>query len=240
VIDSELVIAVDDELSFDQLQMRLHPAESRVRKLSAAYPGMLICFDLLVDDQGRLLTGTPLRERRKALEVFYRKFAGGISGLILSPATADMNQAKEWFKQSGSALDGIIAKRKDLEYRSGDRTGMVKYKNIRSADCVVGGFRYLAEKKLTGSLLLGLYDDDGLLHHVGYTSSIRNEDRRSLTARLEAIRQAPGFTGRSPRGPSRWAPERSGEWEPLKPELVLEVLYDHFSGGRFRHGTRFM
>lgn len=240
VVDSELVIPVDAELSFEQLQLRLHPAESRVRKLSAEYPATMIVFDLLVDAKGKSLVAMPLRERRKRLEEFHGKFARGIERLRLSPATTELRQADGWLRQVGSALDGIVAKRLDFDYRSGDRTGMVKYKNIRSADCVVGGFRYLEGKKLVGSLLLGLYGDDGLLHHVGYTSSIRDADRKNLTKKLEALRQPPGFTGNSPGGPSRWSTERSGEWEPLKPELVVEVRYDHFTGGRFRHGTKFI
>ncbi len=240
VIDSELVIPVNEELSFEELQLRLHPAESRVRKLSEAHPATLVVFDLLADERGRLLTRTPLKERRKALEAFYRRFGEDAARLRLSPATTDLKQALDWFRRAGSALDGIVAKRLDFDYRSGDRTGMVKYKTIRSADCVVGGFRYLTGKKLVGSLLLGLYGEDGLLHHVGYTSSIKDVDRRDLTRKLQALGQPPGFTGRQPGGPSRWAPERTGEWEPLKPELVVEVAFDHFTGGRFRHGTKFM
>ena len=240
VIDSELVIPVEEELSFEELQLRLHPAESRVRKLSEAHPATMVAFDLLVDGTGRLLTGTPLRERREALEAFHARFGKDAGRLRLSPATTDLKRARDWFRRAGSALDGIVAKRLDFEYRSGDRTGMVKYKTIRSADCVVGGFRYLGGKKLVGSLLLGLYGEDGLLHHVGYTSSIKDEDRGALTKKVEALRQPPGFTGRSPGGPSRWSSERSGEWEPLKPELVVEVAYDHFTGGRFRHGTKFI
>ena len=158
----------------------------------------------------------------------------------LSPATTDRKKALGWLRRAGAGLDGIVAKRLDLGYRSGDRTGMVKYKVIRSADCVVGGFRYLAGTKVVGSLLLGLYGEDGLLHHVGFTSSFGNEDRKALTARLEKLRRPPGFTGRAPGGPSRWSSERTGEWEPLKPVLVVEVAYDHFTGGRFRHGTKFL
>ncbi len=240
VIDSEIVIPVDEELSFEQLQLRLHPAESRVRKLSAQYPATIILFDLLVDAKGKSLVAMPLLERRKRLEDFHARFARGTERLRLSPATRDLKQARDWLRQVGSALDGIVAKRLDFNYRSGDRSGMVKYKKIRSADCVVGGFRYLQGKKLVGSLLLGLYEDDGLLHHVGYTSSIKDVDRKNLTRKLEALRQPPGFTGRSPGGPSRWSTERSGEWEPLKPKLVVEVMYDHFTGGRFRHGTKFI
>lgn len=240
VVDSELVIPVGEELSFEQLQLRLHPAESRVRKLSAQHPATIILFDLLVDANGKSLVTLPLKERRKSLEDFYARFASRIERLRLSPVTTELKQARDWLRQTGSALDGIVAKRLDFDYRSGDRSGMVKYKNIRSADCVVGGFRYLQGKKFVGSLLLGLYEDDGLLHHVGYTSSIKDADRKNLTKKLEALRQPPGFTGRAPGGPNRWSTERSGEWEPLKPELVVEVMYDHFTGGRFRHGTKFI
>jgi ATP-dependent DNA ligase len=240
VIDSELVIPVDGGTSFEELQLRLHPAASRVRKLAAAHPAVMIAFDLLVDQAGRSLAARPLKERRKALERFYADFAKGVKRLRLSPATADRTQALEWLRRAGNALDGIVAKRLDLDYRSGDRTGMVKYKVIRTVDCVVGGFRYLEGKKVVGSLLLGLYGDDGLLHHVGFTSSIKDEDRKALTARLERLRKPPGFTGRAPGGPSRWSTERTGEWEPLKPVLVVEVAYDQYTGGRFRHGTRFL
>ena len=137
-------------------------------------------------------------------------------------------------------LDGVIAKRRDLAYRSDDRTGMQKIKNYRSADCVVGGFRYNEGKRVVGSLLLGLYDADGLLHHVGFTSTIKNQDKPALTKKLKPLIDPPGFTGNAPGGPSRWSTKRSGEWEPLRAKLVVEVCYDHFSGDRFRHGTRLL
>jgi ATP-dependent DNA ligase len=240
VVDSELVIPVDGGTSFEELQLRLHPAASRVRKLADAHPAVMIAFDLLVDASGRSLAAKPLKDRRKALERFHADFAKDVKRLRLSPATTNIKQALEWLRRAGNSLDGIVAKRLDLGYRSGDRTGMVKYKVIRSADCVVGGFRYLEGTKLVGSLLLGLYGEDGLLHHVGFTSSIRDEDRKALTARLVKLRRPPGFTGRAPGGPSRWSTERTGEWEPLKPVLVVEVAYDQFTGGRFRHGTKFL
>ncbi len=240
VIDSELVIPVAGENSFEELQLRLHPAASRVRKLAAAHPATMMAFDLLVDDGGRLIAERPLKERRKALERFHKTFARGIKRLRLSPATTDPEQALAWLRRPGAALDGIMAKRLGLGYRSGERTGMVKYKAIRSADCVVGGFRYLEGTRFVGSLLLGLYGEDGLLHHVGFTSSIRDQDRKALTVKLERLRKPPGFTGRAPGGPSRWSTERTGEWEPLEPVLVVEVAYDHFTGGRFRHGTKFL
>ena len=156
------------------------------------------------------------------------------------PATTMLPEAKSWLKRVGATLDGIVAKRRDLEYRSGDRTGMQKIKNYRSADCVVGGFRYNEGKPVVGSLLLGLYDDGGLLHHVGFTSAIKREDKPALTKKLEPLIAPPGFTGNAPGGPSRWSTKRSSEWQPLKPKLVVEVCYDHFAGERFRHGTKLM
>lgn len=134
----------------------------------------------------------------------------------------------------------MIAKLVELPYRSGERDGMVKVKRLRTADCVVGGFRYASRGKFVGSLLLGLYDDAGLLHHVGFCSSLTEKERNALTPKLEKLVAPPGFTGKAPGGPSRWSTERSAEWEPLRPELVVEVGYDHVSGGRFRHGTRFL
>jgi ATP-dependent DNA ligase len=156
----------------------------------------------------------------------------------LSPATADLVTAKKWFEKVGGNLDGIIAKQTDVPYAAGERTAMVKVKNIRTADCVIGGFRYASDAKVLGSLLLGLYDDDGLLHHVGFTSAFKASERKALTKKFEALRKAPGFTGNAPGGPSRWSTERTGEWEAVDPKLVVEVTYDHFTGDRFRHGTK--
>ena len=133
-----------------------------------------------------------------------------------------------------------MSKRLDLPYQPGTRTGMQKVKRVRTADCVVGGFRYATGRKEIGSLLLGLYDSGGLLHHVGFCSGLRAQDRKALTPRLESLVEPPGFTGRAPGGLSRWSTKRSMEWQPLKPELVVEVTYDHFTGGRFRHGTRLL
>jgi ATP-dependent DNA ligase len=137
-------------------------------------------------------------------------------------------------------LDGVIAKRVDRSYGSGERKSMLKIKNLRTADCVVGGFRYGSKERLVGSLLLGLYDDAGLLNHVGFTSGLAAAHKTALTKQLEDLIQPPGFTGAAPGGPSRWSTERSTEWEPLKPKLVAEVQYDHFSGDRFRHGTKLL
>jgi len=240
VLDGELVVPSGDAFSFDALLQRIHPAASRVNKLSVETPALLIVFDLLVGADGRSLTDRTLDERRPALESFFRRYCRGHRGIRLSPTTTKLAQAKTWLGRSGKMLDGIVAKRRDLAYRSGERTGMQKIKNYRSADCVVGGFRYNEGKRVVGSLLLGLYDGAGLLHHVGFTSTIKNQDKPALTKRLEPLIRAPGFTGNAPGGPSRWSTRRSSEWEPLRPKLVVEVCYDHFSGDRFRHGTRLL
>jgi len=237
VLDGELAIPVRGALSFDELQLRLHPAASRVAKLAKAHPAIFIVFDLLVQERQGLLQ-TVLRERRTLLEKFGRKNFKGSKAVRLSPATTDLRQAKKWFDKTGGDLDGVIAKRLEMPYASGERTAVVKIKKIRTADCVVGGFRYASGAKILGSLLLGLYDAGGLLHHVGFTSAFKADERRALTKKFEAIRKAPGFTGNAPGGPSRWSTERSGEWEPVDPKIVVEVTYDHFTGGRFRHGTK--
>jgi ATP-dependent DNA ligase len=240
VLDGEIVVPDDGAFSFDALLQRIHPAASRVRKLAVETPALFIVFDLLVDVGGRDLTHEPLSERRRALEAFFKKYCRRSLSLRLSPATTRLADAKGWLKRVGVALDGVVAKRRDFDYRSGDRTGMQKIKNYRSADCVVGGFRYNEGSPLVGSLLLGLYAEDGLLHHVGFTSTIKRDDKPALTKKLGALIAPPGFTGNAPGGPSRWSTERSGEWQPLKPKLVVEVCYGHFSGGRFRHGTRLL
>jgi ATP-dependent DNA ligase len=242
VLDGEIVIPVGRSISFDHLLMRIHPAESRVRLLAKETPSLLVVFDLLVDEKGRSLVGEPLSKRRPLLESFARRFFPKGGRFRLSPATRDVASAKKWLTGGGKAVDGIIAKRLDFDYDSGsgERTGMQKVKLKSTADCVVGGFRYGTNSKVIGSLLLGLYDAKGLLHHVGFSSSIKAKDKEKLTRELLAIRKPPGFTGRAPGGPSRWSTERTGEWEPLAPTLVVEVEYDHFTGGRFRHGTKLL
>jgi ATP-dependent DNA ligase len=237
VLDGELVISLNGELDFDALQLRLHPAESRIKKLALETPAEFVLFDILVRG-GRNLIETPLTERRTELEAFARH-AKAARGMRLSPYTRDREAACSWFENTGTALDGVIAKRMDAPYRPGERR-MIKVKRLRSADCVVGGFRYGQDSDEVGSLLLGLYDEDGLLNHVGFTSSFAGLDREKLTSKLEKLVTPPGFTGRSPGGPSRWSTERSSEFSPLKPSLVVEVRYDHVSGGRFRHGTKFL
>jgi ATP-dependent DNA ligase len=237
VLDGEIAVPVDHHFSFDDLLQRIHPAESRVRKLAREIPALFIAFDLLVDERGRELIDRPLRERRKALEKFARHFAAASGSIRLSPATQKLASARKWFSRVGNDLDGIIAKRVDVGYRSGDRTGMQKIKLTRTADCVIGGFRYAAKAKVVGSLLLGLYDERGLLNHIGFCSGLKADERKSLLRKLEPLIEPPGFTGNAPGGPSRWSTKRSAEWQPLRPELVIEVSYDHFTGGRFRHGT---
>lgn len=238
VLDGELAIPVKGALVFDELQLRLHPAASRVQKLAAAHPALFIVFDLLGDPDGGSLLAAPLSERRKKLEAFARETLKPKSAIRLSPATTELAKAKKWFDKVGGDLDGVIAKQLGAAYASGERTAMVKVKQIRTADCVIGGFRYASGAPVLGSLLLGLYDDDGLLHHVGFTSAFKSTERPALTKKYEALRKKPGFTGNAPGGPSRWSTERSGEWEPVDPKIVVEVTYDHFTGGRFRHGTK--
>jgi ATP-dependent DNA ligase len=239
VLDGEIVIPVNGNLSFDDLLMRIHPAESRIAKLSKATPAVYVVFDLLVNEAGKSLVNLPLRARRAELEKFAKKYLQDEGTVRLSPFTSELAVARKWFHM-GVGLDGIVAKRTDLPYQSGERAGMQKIKKLRTADCVVGGFRYLENKKLVGSLLLGLYSEKGLLDHVGFTSSIHNEERRNLTKKLEKIIKPPGFTGKAPGGLSRWSTKHSMEWQPLDPKLVAEVQFDHFTGGRFRHGTRFL
>jgi ATP-dependent DNA ligase len=240
VLDGEIVVAREGRLDFDALLQRIHPAESRVRKLARETPVTYLVFDALVDDDGRDLTALPLNERRRRLErLFARLPADGT--LRLSPVTAERELAGRWLAElGGGGLDGVVAKRADATYASGERTAMRKVKRMRTADCVVGGFRYAQTGGEIGSLLLGLYDEAGLLNHVGFSASFAGPERRALKPMLEPLVEPPGFTGSAPGGPSRWSAGRNTEWKPLAPRLVCEVRYDHFSGGRFRHGTKFL
>jgi ATP-dependent DNA ligase len=240
VLDGEIVIFSGKQLAFDALLMRIHPAESRIRKLAVETNATLMCFDVLVDRDGKLLTKLPLAERRAKLEKFFYELR--IKGVLrLSPASRNRVQAEIWMRELGAmGLDGIIAKRLEAPYASGKRTAMVKIKRIRTADCAVGGFRYAEKGGGIGSLLLGLYNEQGHLDHVGFTSSFNAAQRSELKKIVKPLIGAPGFTGHAPGGPSRWSTRRSAEWQPLKPKLVCEVQYDHFSGGRFRHGTKFL
>ncbi|HEV2748367.1 MAG TPA: ATP-dependent DNA ligase [Allosphingosinicella sp.] len=237
VLDGELIIPIGGILSFDALQMRLHPAESRIRRLARETPAQLMLFDCLTSPSGGSLLERPLAERRAALERLHADAAA--PDLQLSPYTDDRALARTWLDAAGGALDGVVAKRRDGRYQPGERA-MLKIKQLRTADCVVGGFRYAATGRDVGSLLLGLYNDAGKLDHVGFSSAIPAERKPDLTRRLEALIEPPGFTGNAPGGPSRWSSERTGDWQPLRPELVAEVRYDHVTGNRFRHGTKFL
>ncbi|MGB2931961.1 MAG: ATP-dependent DNA ligase [Methyloceanibacter sp.] len=236
VLDGELAIVRGDTFSFDALLQRLHPAETRIVKLSGETPAIFILFDMLLDAAGKSLIETPLTERRGALEDFFAA-AGEHPLLKLSPYTLAVRHARDWLHHGGTALDGVVAKRRDGPYLPGERA-MLKVKQIRTADCVVGGFRFRSGSKEVGSLLLGLYNDQGKLDHVGFTATISNKERAELTARLEALASPPGFSGKAPGGKSRWSTERSETWQPVKPELVVEVAYDQVTGNRFRHGTK--
>jgi ATP-dependent DNA ligase len=236
VLDGELAIPLDGALSFDALQMRIHPAETRIKRLSVETPAILILFDMLLDEKGRSLIEEPLTKRRAALERFF-KMAGRVKGLRLSPYTTECDRAERWLDEARGSLDGVVAKRSDGPYLPGERA-MLKVKRLRTADCVVGGFRYESGSDQVGSLLLGLYNKEGKLDHVGFTATITNTERPALTKKLEALISPPGFSGKSPGGPSRWSTERTGEWQPVKPKLVVEVSYDHVTGDRFRHGTK--
>jgi ATP-dependent DNA ligase len=241
LLDGEIVVPHGKTFSFDDLLQRIHPAASRIRKLSLETPALYVAFDLLATAADKKLANQPLAKRRPALEAFAKAQFRAAKAFRLSPVTTSYAVAKKWLTQAGGGSDGVIAKRLDLSYQAGNRDGMQKIKKFRSADCVIGGFRYasnkLLGKKVVGSLLLGLYDHKGLLHHVGFTSAIRRPEKPALTAKLEALIEPPGFTGNAPGGPSRWSTERSTQWCPLEPKLVVEVCYDHFSGDRFRHGT---
>ena len=239
VLDGEIVIPVGGRLSFDDLLLRIHPADSRVRKLAEATPAQFYGFDILVFRK-RLLKDLPIEKRREHLEKFFAA-AGSHELIRLSPATTDRKIALQWFDKFGAlGLDGVMAKRLGEPYHSGDREGMVKVKHLKTADCVVGGFRYGEGTKTVGSLLLGLYDDEGRLVHVGHTSSIKAAERKELTRQLEALKSENAFEVRVPGGPSRWASGKSGDWVAVKPKLVCEVEFDYFSQGRFRHGSKFL
>jgi ATP-dependent DNA ligase len=290
VLDGEIVIRSGAGLDFDALLQRIHPAASRIQRLSQETPATYMVFDLLVDGKGRSLAAKPLSARRMALQEFAAAninadpdgkrskkalpkttLNSGNQRILLSPASADFATAEKWMREgAASGWDGVVAKRLDCEYMSGERTGMVKIKRIRTADCVVGGFRWgrgknsegkAADSKSAssrstrlkpadtkkrpteevGSLLLGLYNKNGELDHIGFSSSFTREERRKLKSILKPYMGGEGFSGKAPGGPSRWTRDaRDTEWFSLKPKLVGEFQYDHFSGGRFRHGTKFL
>lgn len=235
VCDGEIVIAGDNGLDFDALQLRLHPADSRVRMLAEKIPASFVAFDLLALGD-RDLRDSPLSTRREELAKVFE--AGPMA--LLTPQTSDVDEARDWFVRfEGAGLDGIVAKRADSPYRSGERT-MVKVKHLRTADCVVGGYRLSKDKKGVGSLLLGLYVD-GHLHYAGHTSSFTAKQKAELLPMLQKIAGDSGFgEGRSPGGQSRWSTGEEQEWVSVRPVLVCEVAFDHLQGPRFRHGTTFL
>jgi len=236
LLDGEIVLPQGDALSFDALQARLHPAASRITKLSRETPAQVVLFDCLWLGQIDL-SKEPLTSRRARLEEFHVRH--GSEMLRLSPISLELNDAKGWLARTGGALDGVMAKRRDQPYLAGERA-MLKVKQKRTADCVVAGFRYAAEGGAIASLLLGLFNEAGKIDHVGFTSSFDDEARAVLEAKLSPYLGGSGFSGKAPGAQSRWSTKRSSEWVPLAPELVVEVLYDQVTASRFRHGTRFL
>lgn len=237
ILDGELLVEGEKGYSFSDLQLRLHPAASRVQMLAQKQPATFVIFDLLETDKGVSLMSAPLSERRLMLERFWTKYCSRKRAIKLSPQTTSITDAMKWLESSGCSIDGIVAKRNSDVYVPGERI-MQKYKAIRTADCVVGGFRYGSDSNEVGSLLLGLYDEQGRLNHVGFTSGIAKADKPSLTRTLEKLIHEPGFTGNAPGAPSRWSTERSTQWKPLLPRIVVEVGFDHVTDDRFRHGTK--
>jgi ATP-dependent DNA ligase len=251
VVDGEIVLARDGRLEFDLLQLRLHPAQSRVEKLAAEIPTSYVAFDLLAEGSESLLD-RPLDERRAALERALRgkrrgkqadveRLVSDRSQVLLTPHTDDADEAARWFVAlEPVGLDGIIAKRDDSRYSPGKRT-MVKVKHRRTADCVVVGYRLSKSGDGIGSLLLGVYDDDGTLHYLGHTSSFKAQERRDLLKTLQPLESGESYAdGRSPGGGSRWTGGQEAAWVALKPVLVCEVSYDYLQGDRFRHASTFV
>jgi ATP-dependent DNA ligase len=239
-LDGELVVPQAGALSFDALQQRIHPAASRVALLARTTPAIFLAFDLLRED-GSEVVAEPLARRRARLEAFARRFPAG-GAIRLSPATTSRAVVDGWFARVGGALDGIVAKKLDAAYASGRRDAAVKVKKMRTADCVVGGFRFAAgASDRVGSLLLGLYDHAGLLDYIGFCSAFPAAERVRLLARLRPHLGGTGFTGGAPgTAPSRWNrdTERDRSYVALDPQLVLEVQFDQVTGRRIRHGTR--
>ncbi|MPZ22982.1 MAG: ATP-dependent DNA ligase [Dehalococcoidia bacterium] len=242
VVDGEVVIAGPDGLDFDSLLQRIHPAESRVRKLAAETPSSFVAFDLLAAGDNDLMALPQAKRRQRLQEIL----GDPAPPLYLTPSTSDPATAGDWFERfEGAGLDGVIVRKDDLPYLP-DQRSLVKVKHQRTADCMVGGFRWNRgeEGRLVGSLLLGLYDSAGVLHHVGHTSSFKKAEKAALVEFLAPYREGAGEAGfgrgRTPGGPSRWNQGRDLNWEPLRPELVCEVTFDHLQGGRFRHAATFL
>jgi ATP-dependent DNA ligase len=237
LLDGELVVKSEKRYSFSDLQLRLHPAASRVHMLAQKQPATFVIFDILETEDDQTLMSAPLSQRRRLLEHFYEIYCSKEQAIRLSPQTDSLSEALDWLSSFEWHIDGIVAKKSTDVYVPGERV-MQKYKPMRTADCVVGGFRYGKDSDEVGSLLLGLYDDAGRLNHVGFTSAIARAEKPLLTKKLEGLIQEPGFTGNAPGAPSRWSTERSTQWKPLSPTLVVEVSFDHVTDGRFRHGTK--
>jgi ATP-dependent DNA ligase len=237
VVDGELMIVEGAASDFDALLQRIHPAESRVRKLATETPAIYVLFDILVQD-GNELFKRKLRERRVCLETFVHGNFATNPTISLSPATEDPSLAARWLSGSLARLDGVIAK-KDVPYAFGTRDAAVKVKRRYTADCVVGGFRTSSDGSIA-SLLLGLYDDDALLHHVGFVGSMSAQERTRAAELLKPLVEAPGFTGAAPGGPSRWRRAENAEWFPVKSKIVVEVSFDHVTARRFRHAARLL
>jgi ATP-dependent DNA ligase len=238
VADGEIVIATPQGLAFEALQMRLHPAESRVRRLAAETPASAVLFDLLALG-GSDLRSEPLDRRRAALCESVTVSGDRVIGI--TPQTDDPGRAGEWFtRYEGAGLDGVVAKSPSQRYLPGER-GWIKVKHLRTVDAVVGGFREAKTGNGIGSLLLGLYDEDGVFHHVGHTSSFNAGERREIRTMLEPLIGGESFGGgRTPGAPSRWTRDADASWTPVRPELVCEVSFDHLQGSRFRHASRFL
>jgi ATP-dependent DNA ligase len=234
VLDGEIILTIDGRSSFEDLQLRLHPAASRIARLATETPVCFVAFDMLVDPEKHDLRSVPLKARRAALEDFSRRI-GKAKLLILSPATRSLKTARGWLKKIGHGLDGIVAKPLDETYHPGQRV-MLKYKLWKTVDCVVAGL-YLDDQRHIEYLLLGLYDEGKLLHYVGRVRP--KETEKEIRGILKPFLKGPGFSGRAPGGKSRWSnQERS--YVPLKPRLVVEVSADHITGGHMRHGSRFL
>jgi ATP-dependent DNA ligase len=237
VLDGELVTPVDGELSFDHLLTRLTQSAAKARKLAVEHPAVMFVLDMLADESGSL-TAEPLSKRRPLLEAFAGKHLDDNGTLRLSPATTDITVARKWLSLAGGSLDGVVAKRLDLPYQSAESRGMQKIKRLRTVDCVVGGFSYSSDKKDVGYLHLGLYQD-GLLNFVG-SAPLRAAEGKKLVSLIPEIIEPPGFTGKMPGELRGQFGKVISEWHPVLPTLVVEVQYDHFTGGRFRHGAKFL
>jgi len=237
VADGELLIISGETADFDALLQRIHPAESRVRRLARETPASYVLFDLLLENAYAIYQ-QKLTTRRKLLEAFVAENFAQSKTVLLSPQTTDAELAQRWLDGSLARLDGVIAKR-DVPYAFGSRDAALKIKRSYSADCVVGGFRASKDGAIA-SLLLGLYDDDGKLHHVGFVASMSAPERKRAGELLRPIVEPPGFTGTAPGGPSRWRRAEQTQWFPVRPKIVVEVAFDHVTGHRFRHAARLL